>query len=154
ESDKPLVPYPSEFFARAVEAVMRDAGVNRAILVGHSLGGPIAWAFVRMYPSKVKAIVLVDATFSPSGPPSPNARVEKTRLQTYASRLADRARGLSGAAGTQQFAREIETMFSDRTSDELRQRIRKQMMATPEHTRVATVTSQSYLAYANYNHTF
>src|SRR5947199_9047906 len=41
-SDKPEVPYTQERFARAVEAVMREAGVERAILVGHSMGTPVA----------------------------------------------------------------------------------------------------------------
>src|SRR6185369_10589874 len=44
-SDKPHRAYPIEFFARAIEAVMRDAQVERAVLIGHSLGGPIAYAF-------------------------------------------------------------------------------------------------------------
>src|ERR1041384_7402169 len=34
ESDKPAGAYPVELFARGVEAVLKDAGVTRAILVG------------------------------------------------------------------------------------------------------------------------
>src|ERR1043165_9182525 len=41
QSDKPEVSYTQERFARAVEAVMRDEGVERAVLVGHSMGGPV-----------------------------------------------------------------------------------------------------------------
>ena len=36
-------------------------------------------------------------------------------------------------------------MFSDRTSDDLRAQIRSKMLATPEHVRVAAVTSLSKL---------
>src|SRR5260370_4786748 len=61
QSDKPAVPYTQERFARAVEAVMRDAGVERAVLVGHSMGGPVGLPFVRLFPAKAKALVLVDA---------------------------------------------------------------------------------------------
>src|SRR5258708_35955954 len=39
KSDKPVIAYPAEHMARGVEAAMRDAGVERAVLVGHSLGG-------------------------------------------------------------------------------------------------------------------
>jgi len=40
ESDKPDTKYSMDYFARAVEAVMRDAKVKRAVLVGHSMGTP------------------------------------------------------------------------------------------------------------------
>ncbi len=40
ESDKPQIAYTMDLFARAVEAVMRDAGVDQAVLVGHSMGTP------------------------------------------------------------------------------------------------------------------
>src|SRR5436190_665069 len=36
ESDKPQVAYTMDLFARAVDAVLRDAGVDQAVLVGHS----------------------------------------------------------------------------------------------------------------------
>ena len=60
QSDKPNVAYPMEFFARSIEAVLHDAGVERAVLVGHSLGGPIAYSFIRLFPEQAKALVLVD----------------------------------------------------------------------------------------------
>src|SRR5215469_17342824 len=42
QSDKPEIPYTQDLFARSVEAVMRDAGVEKAVLVGHSMGTPVA----------------------------------------------------------------------------------------------------------------
>ena len=65
-SDKPAVAYTAERFARAIEAVMRDAKVDRAVLVGHSMGGPVAFEFMRLFPDQTQAIVLVDA-FIPKG---------------------------------------------------------------------------------------
>jgi pimeloyl-ACP methyl ester carboxylesterase len=59
-SDKPQVPYTMELFARAVDAVLRDAGVKRAVLAGHSMGTPVARQFYRKYPEKTLAIVIVD----------------------------------------------------------------------------------------------
>src|SRR6266849_4963830 len=41
ESDKPKVDYPPEFFAKSVDAVLRDAGVEKAVLAGHSMGTPV-----------------------------------------------------------------------------------------------------------------
>jgi pimeloyl-ACP methyl ester carboxylesterase len=60
ESDKPQIAYSMDLFARAVEAVMRDAKVKRAVLVGHSMGTPVAREFYRKYPEQTLAIVVVD----------------------------------------------------------------------------------------------
>src|SRR6185503_10620636 len=57
QSDKPTVAkgkskefallYSMDHFARAVDAVLRDAKVKRAVLVGHSMGTPVARQFYR-----------------------------------------------------------------------------------------------------------
>lgn len=138
DSDKPHVPYPMEFFARSVEAVMVDAGVNRAILVGHSLGGPIAYTFLRLFPEKTKALVLVDAEVT-----APQATAAYREAQK--ARYAKNVHALSGPAGSKYFASRIEAMFSPRTPPEWREQIRAKMLATPEHVRVAAVSSPSQL---------
>src|SRR4029450_4289348 len=40
QSDKPQLSYTMDLFARAVDAVLQDAKVKRAVLVGHSMGTP------------------------------------------------------------------------------------------------------------------
>ncbi|MEP6741973.1 MAG: alpha/beta hydrolase [bacterium] len=67
QSDKPQTTYSMEFFARAVNAVLEDAQVARAVLVGHSMGTPIARQFYREYPEKTLAIVIVDGALRPFG---------------------------------------------------------------------------------------
>lgn len=59
--------YSMDLFARAVEAVMRDAKVKRAVLVGHSMGTPVARQFYRKYPQRTLAIVIVDGVLRPLG---------------------------------------------------------------------------------------
>jgi pimeloyl-ACP methyl ester carboxylesterase len=66
-SDKPEISYSMDLFARAIDAVMRDAGVERAVLVGHSMGTPVARQFYRRYPQKTLAIVIVDGALRPFG---------------------------------------------------------------------------------------
>lgn len=139
ESDKPDVPYPVEFFARGIEAAMRDAGVRHAILVGHSLGGPIAYAFLRLFPGQVQGLVLVDA-----GIAVPQATPAYRKAQ--ALRYAANRKALSGSAGLKYFTSRIESMFGERTPPELREQIRSRMLATPEYVRVAAVSSASQLA--------
>jgi pimeloyl-ACP methyl ester carboxylesterase len=137
-SDKPHRAYPIEFFARAVEAVMRDAQVERGILIGHSLGGPIAYAFLREFPEKAAALVLVDAFVSRhmAGPAD--------RVAT-AAHFAKVARSLQGAAGERNFAERVESCFTKQTPDALRSEIRAKMAATPKHVRIAALSSISSL---------
>jgi pimeloyl-ACP methyl ester carboxylesterase len=64
-SDKPQTAYTMDLFARAVEAVLRDSKVNRAVLVGHSMGTPVIRQFYRKYPEKTIALVIVDGSLRP-----------------------------------------------------------------------------------------
>ncbi|HEY5839148.1 MAG TPA: alpha/beta hydrolase, partial [Pyrinomonadaceae bacterium] len=66
---KPFV-YSMDHFARAVEAVMRDAKVSRAVLAGHSMGTPVARQFYRNYPEKTLGIIVVDGSLRPFGNPA------------------------------------------------------------------------------------
>ena len=66
-SDKPQIPYTMDLFAKAIDAVMRDAKVDRAVLAGHSMGTPVARQFYRKYPQKTLAIVIVDGGLRPFG---------------------------------------------------------------------------------------
>ena len=60
KSDRPAVDYTMDRFAGAVDAVMRDAGVEKALLVGHSMGTPVARQFWRKFPAKTLGIAAVD----------------------------------------------------------------------------------------------
>jgi len=137
-SDKPHRAYPIEFFARAIEAVMRDAGVERATLIGHSLGGPIAYAFLRLFPEKAKALVLVDAFVSRhmAGPP------DRAATAAYFAKIA---RSFQGPAGEKAFAQRVESCFTEQTPAALRAEIRAKMYATPKYVRIAALSSISSL---------
>jgi len=59
-SDKPAVDYTMDRFAAAIEAVLKDAGVRRAVLVGHSMGTPVVRQFYRRDPERTLGLVAVD----------------------------------------------------------------------------------------------
>lgn len=67
QSDKPQLAYTMDHFAAAIDAVMKDAKVERGIIVGHSMGTPVARQFYRKYPKKTLAIVIVDGGLRPFG---------------------------------------------------------------------------------------
>lgn len=59
DSDRPLSGYASEDFAADVDAFMTAMGIERAVIVGHSMGSFIAQTFAIRYPHRVKGLVLV-----------------------------------------------------------------------------------------------
>src|SRR5262245_64115933 len=52
--------FSMELFARAVEAVRSEAKVEKAVLVGHSMGTPVVRQYALMYPQSVAGLVLAD----------------------------------------------------------------------------------------------
>jgi pimeloyl-ACP methyl ester carboxylesterase len=60
KSDKPKIDYTMDVFAKAVDAVLADAGVKKAVLAGHSMGTPVVRQYYRRYPDKVVGLVAVD----------------------------------------------------------------------------------------------
>jgi pimeloyl-ACP methyl ester carboxylesterase len=65
KSDKPRIDYTLDVFARGVDAVLRDAGVEKAVLVGHSMGTPVVLRYYRLFPGKTRALVFVDGALRP-----------------------------------------------------------------------------------------
>src|SRR5688572_30152015 len=61
-SDKPPGPYSVERFGEDFYGVLRAAGVERAIVVGLSMGGMAAQALAIAHPEAVEALVLADTT--------------------------------------------------------------------------------------------
>jgi pimeloyl-ACP methyl ester carboxylesterase len=51
--------YRDERSLALIEALMNERGIERASLVGHSLGGRIAWRFAAAHPDRVQRLVLV-----------------------------------------------------------------------------------------------
>lgn len=123
-SDKPEITYSMDLFARAVDAVMRDAKVKRAVLVGHSMGTPIARQFYRKYPTKTLGIVIVDGSLRPFG--------DKKLMETFLA-------GFRGPnyqqAGQQMFA----GMAGPNLSPEIMGRIQASFLNTPQHVLVSAM---------------
>lgn len=74
-SDKPRADYTLDYFARSIAAVMRDAKVERAVLVGHSMGAPVVGRFYGLYPKKTLGLVIVDGAMLPFLPKEQMAKL-------------------------------------------------------------------------------
>jgi pimeloyl-ACP methyl ester carboxylesterase len=124
QSDKPEVAYTMDLFARAVDAVLRDAGVERAVLVGHSIGTPVIRQFYRKYPQKTLALVIVDGALRPFGDKKVGDQVlASLRAPTYKE------------TGTQMFA----AMGGPQLSPEIQERIKESFLNTPQQVLVSAM---------------
>ena len=128
ESDKPQMTYTQDLFARSVDAVLHDAVVNQAILVGHSLGALVVRHYYRRFPSRVAAVVFVDG----------NLRWRGTREDRERSVAPFRESGYREAAD-----RMIENFFIPETPAALREEIKASMLGTPQHVMVGAMESLS-----------
>src|SRR2546423_6229606 len=122
QSEKPQVTYSMDYFARAVEAVMRDAKVKRAVLVGHSMGTPVARQFYRRYPEKTLAIVVVDGSLRPFGN---KAMLDQLIANFRGPKYRDTIDQMFGM------------MFGSALSTETQQRIKASTENTPQHVLVS-----------------
>ena len=126
-SDKPQIEYTMDLFADAIDAVMRDAKVERAVIVGHSMGTPVARQFYRKYPQKTLAIVIVDGGLRPFG-------TKEMREQFLAMFRGPNYK----EAGAQMFAQLTTTM-----SPEQRERVKGTFSDTPQYVLVSAMESMS-----------
>jgi pimeloyl-ACP methyl ester carboxylesterase len=124
QSDKPEVAYSMDLFARAVDAVLRDAKVERAVLVGHSIGTPVARQFYRKYPQKTLGIVIVDGPLRPFG--------DKKLLDGFIA-------GFRGPNYKQTWLQMFAGMEGPNLSAELKERIQASFLNTPQHVLVSAI---------------
>ena len=123
-SDKPEIVYSMDLFARSVAAVMDHAGVQKAVVVGHSMGTPVARQFYRLYPKRTLAIAAVEGALKPflTDP----AAVERF-LAPY-----------RGTEFRQAQAEFIDAMFAQGTPDTAdRDAVKAVALSTPQHVLVS-----------------
>jgi pimeloyl-ACP methyl ester carboxylesterase len=116
--------FSMDLFARAVEAVRAEAGVDRMVLVGHSMGTPVIRQYARLYPQHVAALVIVDGVVVLGGPPRPG-------VQPAQAPVADRMKGPEGRKNRETM---IRGMFTPATPANLQDDVLKMMLAAPEAT--------------------
>jgi pimeloyl-ACP methyl ester carboxylesterase len=118
QSDKPQIAYTMDLYARAIDAVLRDAKVKAATLIGHSNGTPVIRQFYRKFPEKTRALVIVDGPLRPFG--------DKAMMEKFVARL--KAPNYAENAGKM-----IDGMTSPIQDAALREKIKSAMLRTPQY---------------------
>jgi pimeloyl-ACP methyl ester carboxylesterase len=129
ESDKPLVDYNREFLARSVKAVIDVEDISRAILVAHSMGGPVATMLLRLFPDQVTGIVYLDSFW----------QMPETYLNNEERAQLSREREDDAT-----FTKTVEDMFERMTASTTKDAVLQVMMATPKHVRLSACCTGSH----------
>lgn len=81
ESDKPHQPYPIGGFADDVAWLVERLGVAKPLVIGHSMGGIIAYDLAGRFPELASAIVMIDAAVARSAAAMQGAAGMAARLR-------------------------------------------------------------------------
>ena len=134
-SDKPEIDYTQPLFARSVRSVLDDARVTRAVLVGHSMGMPVARQFYRQYPAGTAGIVSLDGSVRAmiTDPKAIDGILTSLRGDDYL------------AAAT----RMVDGMLAAAPASAYKKQIRDVMLGTPQHVVAGAATGMFDLSLWN-----
>ncbi|QKX63262.1 uncharacterized protein TRUGW13939_10431 [Talaromyces rugulosus] len=131
ESEAPWgVDYNHEFFARAANVVLQQEKIEHSVLIGHSLGGPLATMMLRLFPEKVSGIFYIDSFWDI---PQTYLTIEERRK--LGENLHDDAF----------FLKTIDPLFVDKNDPDgsIRKAVTDVMAGTSTHVRVSAVATDS-----------
>jgi len=109
-----------------VTDALRKLLPGKSVLVGHSMGTPVALTFLRRHPRNVSGLVIVDG-FIPSPPKDDSERRKRAEQRTQMIKMYRSPDYMSAMNGMFQF------MFTGQTPAALRDEIRKKMSSAPQY---------------------
>jgi pimeloyl-ACP methyl ester carboxylesterase len=113
-----------DLFARAVEAVRAEAGADKIVLVGHSMGAPVIRQYARLYPGHVAGLVAVDGPLD---------------MRQFPADFKPPA--LTGAEGLKAREGMIRGMFTPQTPADVQKKVLAMMLKAPEATAIGAMGS-------------
>ncbi|UWY28989.1 alpha/beta hydrolase [Flavobacterium sp. TR2] len=101
--------------ANAVNEVLKNLKIEKATIVGHSMGGYVGLAFAELYPDKIQKLVLLNST---SKEDSPERKTNRTRAikavkQNYVSFVSLAIANLFSENNRTRLAEEIENVKTE-----------------------------------------
>lgn len=122
QSDKPEIAYTLPLFVRSVDAVLQDAGVEKAVLAGHSMGGMVAYEFARRHPDRSLALIWVEGS---CGLP--------VQVDEQLAEFKVRAKDFRSPDYKQRVSKFIEQLYVPETPPSVREEVNAAILGTPQH---------------------
>ncbi|HEX7541393.1 MAG TPA: alpha/beta fold hydrolase [Anaerolineales bacterium] len=94
ESGTPTPHYSTDDFAADLISLLDQLGIQKAAIVGHSMGGYVALAFARCHPSRLRGLGLVASQALPDAPEKKEGRYQEAE-HILAHGVRDVAEGMS-----------------------------------------------------------
>jgi pimeloyl-ACP methyl ester carboxylesterase len=123
QSDKPHVSYTMEYLARSIDAVLQDAKVKHAVLVGHSMGTPVVRQFYRLFPAKTAGLVIVDGSLRMLFP--------KEQMEQFMAPLRTNYKETA--------PRIVDGIVAQMKDEKLKGEVRTAMLATPDYVGISAM---------------
>jgi pimeloyl-ACP methyl ester carboxylesterase len=120
ESEAPPGIYTMDLFAEDIHALIEQQKCGSVVLVGHSMGGYISFAFYRKFPQQVRALVLACTRASADSEEGKAAR----------ENLAQRAERVGAAAVVEQMLPKMFAASTAASRPELVEHVRQIMLVT------------------------
>ncbi len=85
-SSKPIIPYSLNDMARNSRAILQSLKIDKAMIVGHSMGGMLATRFATQYPAVAERVVIYNPIGLVDTPLRPARRQRRRAIQECAGR--------------------------------------------------------------------
>ena len=128
QSDKPYQSYTMEAFADDVAWMCDQLGIEKPVMIGHSMGGIVAFDLACRYPTLPSAIVMLDA-----------AVVLPARARAAAPHLIEGLRGPGYREVQRQYV--ANSLFIPTDDQQRKERILEDMSSAPQHMMVSAMES-------------
>jgi pimeloyl-ACP methyl ester carboxylesterase len=136
KSDKPDQDYTIDGFADDVVALSGELGLERPVMVGHSMGGAIAHNIVRRRPEVALGVVLVDSNIMP-----PPEAIDALVTSVLAGLKTDSYKDV-----VRTFVPSV--MFNEGSDPAMKEQLLAGMIETPQrviHTALASLVAEAHL---------
>jgi pimeloyl-ACP methyl ester carboxylesterase len=127
DSDKPVQDYPMSGFSDDIVWMVRELGLERPVVVGHSMGGVIAFDLAVRYPDFPAAIVVLDSSIALTA-------TARAGMSAFIEALA----GVRYKDAVEEYAARV--LFIETDDADRRRRILASMVSAPQSMMVAAFT--------------
>jgi pimeloyl-ACP methyl ester carboxylesterase len=129
KSDKPEQSYTVQLFSDDLAWMCAQIGLEKPVVIGHSMGGVIVLALALRYPDLPSAIVMVDAPV-----------VRPAAARTAMQRFLEQLRGANYREAMRDYVSNV--LFIPTDDQERKERIVQEMSSAPQHVIVSTLESE------------